>query len=214
MNFLNFLRKLFIIPVLITSDKPVAKEEPKTVKLNPVKPQAKMIAKTKYPEQVKLSPQTNGEYAHKIMPKAIVVHDSGGNYSGSIDWTSRIINPSTGKRLYATYHCIIARDGRRTITNEDHNRAYHAGISSFKGKKNLNGWSIGFAFERDSNTEPLQKEAIESAIEYLIPRMKRWGIGLDDVTDHRTIAPNRKVDLNPKEFAKFKKALEEAWNKA
>jgi N-acetyl-anhydromuramyl-L-alanine amidase AmpD len=173
-----------------------------------------MIAKTKYPEQVKLSPQTNGKYAQKITPKAIVMHDTAGAYLGSIDWTGRIINPSTGKRLYASYHCIIARDGRRTITNEDDNRAYHAGLSTFKGKNSLNGWSIGVAFERNSHTEPLQKEAIESAIEYIIPRMKKWGITPEWVTDHRTIAPVRKVDLHPKEFAKFKVALEEAWNKA
>lgn len=58
MNFFSFLKKLFVIPMLITSDKPVAKEEPKTVKLNLVKPQAKMTTKTKYPEQVSLFEQT------------------------------------------------------------------------------------------------------------------------------------------------------------
>lgn len=161
----------------------------------------------KYPEKIALSPQTNGSYARKIRPKAIVMHDTEGNYRGSIDWTSRIHNPSTGKRLYASYHCIIARDGRRTITNLDDNRAYHAGISSFKGMKSLNNCSIGVAFERSSYTEPLQAAAIESAIEYIVPLMKKWDIPLDMVTDHRTIAPNRKKDLNPKEFTKFHETL-------
>lgn len=161
----------------------------------------------KYPETVALSPQTNGPRARKIAPKAIVMHDTEGNYSGSIDWTSKINNPSTGERLYASYHCIIARDGRRTITNRDDNRAYHAGASSFKGMTSLNNCSIGVAFERSSYTEPLQPAAIESAIEYIVPLMKKWNITLDMVTDHRTIAPNRKKDLNPKEFAKFYEAL-------
>ncbi len=161
----------------------------------------------KYPEQIALSPQTNGAYARKIQPKAIVMHDTEGNYSGSIDWTSRVNNPSTGQRLYASYHCIIARDGRRTITNRDDNRAYHAGISSFKGMKSLNNFSIGVAFERSSYDEPLQLAAIESAIEYILPLMKKWNISIDMVTDHRTIAPNRKRDLCPKEFAKFHEAL-------
>jgi N-acetylmuramoyl-L-alanine amidase len=165
----------------------------------------------KYSETVKLTPQTNGPRALKIKPRAIVMHDTGGSYLGSIDWTGRVINPDTGLRLYASYHCIIARDGRRTIINLDDNRAYHAGASSFKGENSLNNWSIGVAFERDSYKEPLQQAAIESAIEYIVPRMKKWGIPLDMVTDHRTVSPNRKVDLNPKEFAKFYEALKKSF---
>lgn len=160
----------------------------------------------KYPEKIAPSPQTNGAYARKITPKVIVMHDTEGNYEGSIDWTSRVNSPS-GKRLYASYHCIVARDGRRTVTNRDDNRAYHAGISSFKDMKSLNHCSIGVAFERSSYTEPLQIAAIESAIEYILPLMKKWDISVDMVTDHRTVSPNRKKDLNPKEFVKFHTAL-------
>jgi N-acetyl-anhydromuramyl-L-alanine amidase AmpD len=161
----------------------------------------------KYPEKIALSPQTNGPYARKITPRAIVMHDTEGNYSGSIDWTSRIINPSNGARLYASYHCIVARDGRRTITNRDDNRAYHAGTSTFKGEHSLNNWTIGVAFERSSYTEPLQAAAIESALEYIVPIMKKWSISPDMVTDHRTVSPKRKRDLNPMQFTKFHEAL-------
>ena len=58
-------------------------------------------SKNKYTETVKLSPQTNGPYSQKITPLAIVMHDTGGNYLGSVDWTSRIYNPETKQRLYA-----------------------------------------------------------------------------------------------------------------
>lgn len=170
--------------------------------------------KTNFEETIKLSPQTNGKYAKKIIPKAIVLHDTCGNYEGSIDWTSRILHPTTGQRLYASYHCIVARDGRRTITNLDDNRAYHAGISEFKGRKSLNEWSIGVAFERDSHSEPLQIEAIESAIEYILPRMKKWNISLGNITDHRTISPNRKVDLKKEEYEKFMSFLQKKINES
>lgn len=176
------------------------------------KPQAAIPSTGKYKETIKLSPQTNGQYAQKITPKAIVLHDTCGNYEGSIEWTSKIINPDTGKRLYASYHVIIKRNGERTVTNPDDNRAYHAGQSEFKGKKNLNLWSLGVAFERDSHTEPLQDAAIESAVEYIIPKMKKWGISLDNVTDHRTISPNRKVDLKKEEYEKVMAALTKKWN--
>ena len=157
----------------------------------------------KYLETVRLSPQTNGQYAQKIRPTAIVMHDTGGNYLGSIEWTSNIFYPKTNKRLYASYHCIVARDGRRTITNHDDNRAYHAGSSSFNSRSGLNNWSIGVAFERDSHKEPLQENAMLSAIEYMLPLMKKWKITPAMVTDHRTISPGRKVDLKKEEFEKF-----------
>lgn len=164
----------------------------------------------KYPEVKKLSKQTTGPYAQKIKPTAIVLHHTSGNYAGSVDWTSRVYDDN-GKRLYASYHCIIARDGRRTITNEDDNRAYHAGTSVFKGRPSLNGWSIGVAWERDTNTEPLQDAAIESALEYILPRMKKWGITPDNVTDHRTVAPGRKNDLKKSEYERFMKILQDRW---
>jgi len=163
-----------------------------------------------YSESIRLSKQTNGEYAQRITPTAIVLHHTSGNYEGSIEWTNRIFNESGG-RLYGSYHCIIARDGRRTITNLDNNRAYHAGRSSFKGRSGLNNWSLGVAWERNTYNEPLSNAAIESALEYILPRMKKWGIAPDNVTDHRTVAPNRKDDIAPKEYEKFMKILRERW---
>jgi N-acetyl-anhydromuramyl-L-alanine amidase AmpD len=173
-------------------------------------PKPQPTAKVKYSETIKLSKQTNGQYAQKIKPEAIVLHHTSGNYAGSVSWTDRVYDDN-GKRLYGSYHCIIARDGRRTIMNEDDNRAYHAGVSSFKGRSGLNSWSLGVAWERDTSTEPLQEAAIESALEYILPRMKKWGITPDMVTDHRTVAPKRKVDIAPKEYDKFMKILKERW---
>jgi hypothetical protein len=110
------------------------------------KTQSVTTSSGKYKETVKLSPQISGQYSLKITPKAIVLHDTTASASSALDWTSRIVNPSTGKRLYASYNCIIDKDGQRFITSPDTNRAYHAGVSSFKGRSGLNSWSIGVAF--------------------------------------------------------------------
>jgi len=40
-----------------------------------------------------------------------------------------------------------------------------------------------------------------------LPIMARYGLTLADVTDHRTVSPGRKDDLNPTELAKFKAYL-------
>jgi len=46
-----------------------------------------------------------------------------------------------------------------------------------------------------------------SMADYLAPIMARYGLKLADITDHRTVAPGRKDDLNPKELARFKAYL-------
>jgi nitrogen regulatory protein PII-like uncharacterized protein len=42
--------------------------------------------------------------------------------------------------------------------------------------------------------------------------MKKWGITPEWVTDHRTVSPNRKVDLKKEEFEKVMAALKAKWN--
>jgi hypothetical protein len=166
-----------------------------------------LIQTHNYPERVLLSPQTNGSNSQRIIPSALVLHHTSGSYIGSIDWTSRIIDPRTGKRLYASYHVIIARDGRRTVTNMDDNRAYHAGPSSLNGRSNLNSWSLGIAWEGDTYKTPLSDSAMDSAIEFIIPRLKRWNISLNNVVDHRIVSPGRKTDIAVQEYNKFMSRL-------
>jgi N-acetyl-anhydromuramyl-L-alanine amidase AmpD len=87
---------------------------------------------------------------------------------------------------------------------------WHAGVSSYRGKKDANSWSIGVSFEGDSNKEHLSEEMIESAIEYIKPRMEEWGIKMDMVLDHRIVSSPRKNDLNPEEYRKFITRLKKA----
>ena len=106
-----------------------------------------------------------------------------------------------------SYHAIVAKDGRRTVLADPDERCWHAGVSSWQGKRDLNSWSVGASFAGDTNKEPLADAAMASMAEYLVPVMRRYKLGLKDVTDHRTVSPGRKDDLNPKEFARFKAYL-------
>lgn len=103
-----------------------------------------------------------------------------------------------------SYHAIVAKDGRRTVLADPDERAWHAGKSSWRGRRDLNSWSVGAAFEGDTNTRTLGEDEMASMVEYLIPIMRLYGLTLDDVTDHRTVAPGRKDDLKPSELARFK----------
>ena len=101
----------------------------------------------------------------------------------------------------------MAKDGKRTVLADPDERAWHAGKSTWRGKKDLNSWSVGAAFEGDTNTRQLGEDEMASMAEYLEPLMKLYRLTLDDVTDHRTVSPGRKDDLSPTELARFKAYL-------
>jgi len=136
----------------------------------------------------------------EITPTAVVLHHTSGSYAGSVDWCMK-------PESQVSYHCIIKRDGERTILASDNQRTWHAGKSYWRNKSDLNSWSLGLAFEGDTYKEPLSVDMINSAIEYLVPRMKKLSLTIKDITDHRTVSPNRKNDLNPTEYNRFIEAL-------
>ncbi len=133
-----------------------------------------------------------------------MVHHTDGNFAGSVAWCS---NPASK----VSYHCIIARDGRRRVLAKPTQRTWHAGKSSYKGRSDVNSFSVGVAFEGNTYTDPLERAAIESFLEYVIPIMRQHGIDPKEVTDHRTIAPSRKVDVEPHELAGLKWEIEKAF---
>jgi N-acetyl-anhydromuramyl-L-alanine amidase AmpD len=136
----------------------------------------------------------------RIKPKAIVLHHTSGSYAGSVAWC---LNPASK----VSYHCILAKDGRRSTLADPDERTWHAGKSGWRGRNDLNSWSIGAAFEGDTNKRALEAAEMASMAEYLVPLMRKYGLTLADVTDHRTVSPGRKDDLNPTEFARFKDYL-------
>ena len=146
---------------------------------------------------------TPNKSSKSIKPEAILLHHSGGSYLGGVNW---IKNPKSK----VSYHCLIARDGRRTVFGPDTSRMWHAGVSQWKGRKDLNSWSIGVSFEGDTYVEPLSEDMIASAIEFILPRMEKWGIKKDLVIDHRMVSSPRKNDLNPKEYKRFLAELNKA----
>jgi N-acetyl-anhydromuramyl-L-alanine amidase AmpD len=140
-----------------------------------------------------------------IIPEAIVLHHSDGSYRGGVAW---IANPASK----VSYHVLIARDGRRTVFCADTERAWHAGKSNWMGRPDLNSWSLGLAWEGNTYDYPLGDDAMASAIEYLVPRIKKWGIDMNMVVTHQQVSPTRKTDISPGDAARFKTRLKAALN--
>lgn len=148
---------------------------------------------------------TPNKQPNRIKPEAIVLHHSDGSYLGGVAW---IGDPKSK----VSYHVLIARDGRRTVFGNDTDRCWHAGVSSWHGRKDLNSWSLGVAWEGNTYETPLGDDAMASAIEYLAPRMKKWGIPLNMVVTHQQVSPNRKTDISAADAARFKTRLKAALN--
>lgn len=108
-------------------------------------------------------------------------------------------------------HCLILKDGTRFIFGDDTDRMWHAGQSKFKGIFGCNDFMLGVEFEGDTNKKPLTFDQITSFHEWFLPRMIKHDIKKGWVTDHRTIAPERKVDLNPFELQKVLNSIENVW---
>lgn len=140
-----------------------------------------------------------------ITPTMIVLHHTSGSYNGSVSWC---MNPESK----VSYHCIIARNGNRTVLANDAARCWHAGLSSWQGLPDCNSYSIGVSWEGDTYSDPLGDAAMDSAIQYLIPRMKKWHIPMSRIVTHQQIAPNRKNDISPADAARFKSRLKAALN--
>jgi N-acetylmuramoyl-L-alanine amidase len=158
-----------------------------------------------YPETRADTPNRglDGDKDYAIKPKAVILHHSDGSYLGGVSW---ILSPKSK----VSYHVLIARDGRRTVFADDNRRCWHAGTSEWNGKGDLNSWSLGLSWEGNTYETPLGEDAIASGLEWLVPRMKKWGIPMELVLTHQQIAPKRKTDIALADAVRFRERLAKA----
>ncbi|MDB6168444.1 MAG: nucleoside transporter [Verrucomicrobia bacterium] len=112
-----------------------------------------------------------------------------------------------------SYHCVIAADGTRATLVPDEQVAWHAGISSFRGRTGCNAFMLGLSFAGDTYAAPLTDAQIGSALEWIGPRWSRYGWTIEGMTDHRQVAPGRKDDLNPAEWDRLRQILQDTFGK-
>ena len=207
MNLFQWFQKLWLRPSnagrLPTSQNSSFSSKSNSTSEPPTTPKA-AASKPKSPNAARFKEKQlntpNVSAGRRIVPKAVVLHHTSGAYAGSVAWCMDPISK-------VSYHAIVAKDGRRTVLADPDERTWHAGVSSWRGKRDLNSWAIGAAFEGDTNQRELGEAEMASMAEYLLPLMKQYGLTLDDVTDHRTVSPGRKDDLAPSELARFKSYL-------
>lgn len=99
--------------------------------------------------------------------------------------------------LRVASHLLIRRDGEIVQYVPFHKRAFHAGVSNYRGRERCNDFSIGIEMEGTdfvpfTETQYLQLEALLPELVSVYPTLN-----LHDITGHEHIAPGRKTDPGP-----------------
>jgi AmpD protein len=91
-------------------------------------------------------------------------------------------------------HFLIRRDGSVIEYVPCEMRAWHAGVSSWKGRERCNDFSIGIELE-GSDDVPFAEPQYEALARLTRELHSRYGVL--DVAGHSDIAPGRKTDPGP-----------------
>lgn len=167
---------------------------------------------------VKPTPNKRGS----LKPTLVIVHDTAGNIDpdSSISW---LRNPAAE----ASAHFVIDREGRITQLVSCEVKAWHAGKSIYKGKQNVNDFSIGIEHVNPGRMLSGGRSAFGRVFDpgaygivpvttphhgdgYWMPYTEaqlgaslslllaiRDRYGVDEIAPHWEISPGRKVDTNP-----------------
>ena len=99
--------------------------------------------------------------------------------------------------LRVSAHCLIERDGHIVQFVSFLERAWHAGVSHWRGESDCNDFSIGIELEGTDETEycDVQYAQLKCLLDCL--RQQYSSLELDALCGHSEIAPGRKTDPGP-----------------
>ena len=106
-------------------------------------------------------------------------------------------------------HYMVELDGRVFSLVAEERRAWHAGVSFWKGERDINAASIGIEMVNaghDGGYHPFPDAQVQAAIALLSDIRARWDIADDRILGHSDVAPDRKAD--PGELFPWKRLAE------
>jgi N-acetyl-anhydromuramoyl-L-alanine amidase len=111
-------------------------------------------------------------------------------FTNRLDWDAHPYY-ATIRGLQVSAHFLIRRDGETLQFVSCDFRAWHAGVSSWKGRKSCNDFSIGIELE-GLEGEPFEAPQYTALARLLRALFKRYP--LSAVAGHEHVAPGRKRD--------------------
>jgi N-acetyl-anhydromuramyl-L-alanine amidase AmpD len=141
----------------------------------------------------KPSPNFNQRPAGTVIDAVVLHADSAPKVSQSLDWLRR-------KESKVSYHYLIGRHGDVYECVTPNLRAWHAGVSTFKGRSNVNDFSIGVSFgNKNDGKEPYTEAQYQKGAELVRELMQMYpAITRERITTHAIISPGRKTDPGPR----------------
>jgi N-acetyl-anhydromuramyl-L-alanine amidase AmpD len=106
-------------------------------------------------------------------------------------------------------HVLIGYDGERRVYADPEQVTFHGGVSSFKGRENVNDFMLGLEFQGVAGKDKLTDKQIESAVEYLTPIIRKYNIPIEHITSHAAVAPGRKHDVSDDDLEKIYKIIQD-----
>ncbi len=94
-------------------------------------------------------------------------------------------------------HYVVEEDGRIFTLVAEERRAWHAGVSFWKGERDINGRSIGIEIVNPGHEfgyRPFPDAQIAAVIALTADIRTRWMIADGDIIAHSDVAPARKID--------------------
>jgi N-acetylmuramoyl-L-alanine amidase len=164
-------------------------------------PLAKKVAK---PKVIKMaSPNKGGRDGAKI--DAIVLHHtvSGGTAE---DTGRRFQDP----KAEVSSHYIVDKEGTIVQSVEDKDRAWHAGKSVFKGREDVNDFSIGIEMvNKGDGKDPFTDEQYEALGKLVAFLQSEYDIPRDRITGHKDIALPKGRKVDPADNFSYERLFEE-----
>jgi AmpD protein len=96
-------------------------------------------------------------------------------------------------QLRVSAHCLIRRDGHIIQYVSFNDRAWHAGVSSYKGREKCNDFSIGIELE-GADDIPYTEEQYQILSRLTTELIKQYPLLANNIVGHNDIAPGRKTD--------------------
>lgn len=94
-------------------------------------------------------------------------------------------------------HYMVEEDGRVFRLVPEERRAWHAGVSFWKGESDINGRSIGIEIVNPGHEfgyRPFPAAQIAAVLELVADIRTRWSIEDGRILGHSDVAPGRKID--------------------
>jgi N-acetylmuramoyl-L-alanine amidase len=126
-------------------------------------------------------------------PDMLVLHYTG--MRTGEEAIARLRDPAAERRVSA--HYVVEEDGRVFRLVPEERRAWHAGVSFWRGQRDVNGASIGIEIVNPGHEfgyRPFPEAQVAAVVALITDVRSRWTIDDGRIVGHADVAPDRKED--------------------